>query len=78
MGHGLLLAAVLPVLVPIRLKDQFMAHKKHLDAVVPDLMRSPLLSAGEKVRLVLFSANPSAFYGAATAWGRLTAKRKGK
>lgn len=60
------------------LKDQFMAHKKHLDAVVPDLMRSPLLSAGEKVRLVLFSANPSAFYGAATAWGRLTAKRKGK
>jgi len=55
-----------------------MAHKKHLDAVVPDLMRSPLLSAGEKVRLVLFSANPSAFYGAATAWGRLTAKRKGK
>ena len=25
-----------------------------------------------------FSANPSAFYGAATAWGRLTAKRKGK
>ena len=60
------------------LKDQFMAHKKHLDAVVPDLMRSPLLSAGEKVRLVLFSANPSAFYGAAAAWGRLTAKRKGK
>ena len=60
------------------LKDQFMAHKKHLDAVVPDLMRSPLLSAGEKVRLVLFGANPSAFYGAATAWGRLTAKRKGK
>ena len=28
------------------LKDQFMAHKKHLDALLPDLMRSPLLSAG--------------------------------
>ncbi|MDD6424153.1 MAG: glycosyltransferase [Subdoligranulum variabile] len=59
------------------LKDQFMVHKKHLDALLPDLMRSPLLSAGEKMRLVLFSANPSAFYGVATAWGRLTAKRKG-
>ena len=65
------------------LKDQFMAHKKHLDAVVPDLMRSPLLSVGDcpvcvANRSTTFSANPSAFYGAATAWGRLTAKRKGK
>lgn len=59
------------------LKGQFMAHKKHLDAIVPDLVRSPLLPAGEKARMLLFCANPSAFYGAATAWGRLVAKRKG-
>lgn len=59
------------------LKDQFMAHKKHLCRCAgPDAQ--PAAVGGEKYGLVLFSANPSAFYGAATAWGRLTAKRKGK
>lgn len=60
------------------LKPKFMAHKKHLDAVLPDLVRSPLLPAGEKLRAVLFCANPGALYAAATAWGHLAAKlRKG-
>ena len=36
---------------------------------------SPLLPAGEKLRAVLFCANPTALYTAATAWGRLAAKR---
>ena len=60
------------------LKPQFFAHKKHLDAILPDLVRSPLLPAGEKLRAVLFCANPGALYTAATAWGRFTTKhRKG-
>lgn len=60
------------------LKPQFFAHKKHLDAILPDLVRSPLLPAGEKLRAVLFCANPSALYAAAAAWGRFTTKhRKG-
>lgn len=57
------------------LKPKFMTHKKHLDAVLPDLLASPLLPAGEKLRAVLFCANPTALYTAATAWGRLAAKR---
>lgn len=57
------------------LKPKFMTHKKHLDAVLPDLLGSPLLPAGEKLRAVLFCANPTALYTAATAWGRLAAKR---
>ena len=60
------------------LKPKFMAHKKHLDAVLPDLVRSPLLPAGEKLRAVLFCANPTLLYNTAAAWGRLAAnKRKG-
>ena len=60
------------------LKKDFMAHKKHLDAVLPDLVRSPLLPAGEKLRAVLFCISPTALYRTATAWGGLTAKlRKG-
>lgn len=57
------------------LKPKFMTHKKHLDAVLPDLLGSPLLPTGEKLRAVLFCANPTALYTAATAWGRLAAKR---
>ena len=57
------------------LKPKFRAHKKHLDAVLPDLVRSSLLPAGEKLRAVLFCANPMALYTAATTWGRLAAKR---
>lgn len=60
------------------LKPKFMAHKKHLDAVLPDLVRSPLLPAGEKLRAVLFCANPTLLYNTAAAWGRLAVnKRKG-
>ncbi len=40
------------------LKTKFMAHKKHLDAVLPDLMRSPLLPAGEKMRLSCLAPTP--------------------
>ena len=58
------------------LKPGFAAHKKHLDALLPDLLRSPLLPAGEKIRALLFCANPSALYFAAAAWGRLTAKKR--
>ncbi|WP_294569156.1 glycosyltransferase [uncultured Subdoligranulum sp.] len=58
------------------LKPKFMTHKKHLDAVLPDLLGSPLLPTGEKLRAVLFCANPTALYTAATAWGRLAAKRE--
>lgn len=58
------------------LKPKFMAHKKHLDAVLPDLVRSPLLPTGEKLRAVLFCANPGALYSAASAWGHLAAKKR--
>ncbi len=58
------------------LKPQFLAHKKHLDVILPDLLRSPLLPAGEKLRAALFCANPGALYAAACAWGRLTTKKR--
>lgn len=58
------------------LKPKFLAHKKHLDAVLPDLLRSDLLPAGEKLRAVLFCANPTVLYTAATGWGRLAAKKR--
>ena len=58
------------------LKPNFKVHKRHLDAVLPDLLRSPLLPPGEKIRALLFCANPSALYSAATAWGRLTGKKR--
>ena len=60
------------------LKPQFMHHKKHLDAILPDLLRSPLLPAVQKLRAAAFCANPGLTYGAAAAWGRFVGNKKGK
>ena len=59
------------------LKPKFMAHKKHLDAILPDILSSSHLPLGEKLRAAAFCASPTLTYGAAAAWGRLH-KRKGK
>jgi len=59
------------------LKPKFMAHKKHLDAILPDILSSSHLPLGEKLRAAAFCASPTLTYGAAAAWGCLH-KRKGK
>lgn len=58
-------------------RPKFMAHKKHLDAILPDILASKYLPLGEKLRAVAFCASPTLTYGAAAAWGRLHT-RKGK
>ena len=73
------------VIVPIyntkpyleELKPKFMAHKKHLDAILPDILHSKYLPLGEKLRAAAFCASPALTYGAAAAWGRFH-ERKGK
>ena len=59
------------------LKPKFMAHKKHLDAILPDILHSKYLPIGEKLRAAAFCASPALTYGAAAAWGRFH-ERKGK
>lgn len=58
-------------------RPKFMAHKKHLDAILPDILASKYLPLGEKLRAAAFCASPTLTYGAAAAWGRLHT-RKGK
>ena len=58
------------------LKPKFLAHKNHLDAILPDIIASKHLPLGEKLRAAAFCASPTLTYGAAAAWGRLH-KRKG-
>lgn len=59
------------------LKPKFMAHKKHLDAILPDILHSKYLPLGEKLRAAAFCTSPALTYGAAAAWGRFH-ERKGK
>ena len=59
------------------IRPKFMAHKKHLDAILPDILASKYLPLGEKLRAAAFCASPTLTYGAAAAWGRLHT-RKGK
>lgn len=59
------------------LKPNFMTHKKHLDAILPDILISRHLPLGEKLRAAAFIVSPTLTYGAAAAWGRLQ-KREGK
>lgn len=59
------------------LRAGFMAHKKHLDSILPDLLRAPQLPAGEKLRAVLFCASPTLTYNAARTWGRISGLGKG-
>lgn len=60
------------------LRAGFMAHKKHLDQILPDILRSQHIPAGEKARAVLFCLSPSLTYGAAKAWGRISGAGRGK
>ena len=59
------------------LRAGFMAHKKHLDQILPELLRSAHLPAAEKLRAALFCASPSLTYGAARAWGKFVSLGKG-
>lgn len=59
------------------LRAGFMAHKKHLDAVLPDILRSRLLPGFEKFRAVLFCLSPSLAYTLAKAWGKTAGLGRG-
>ena len=57
------------------LKQGFAVHKKHLDQILPDVLRCPYVSQFEKCRAVLFCASPAAAYQLARLWGRIAKKR---
>ncbi len=78
MGRGMVLEGVLPVLVPgqrggamAKLKPEFLKHKKHLDSILPDILRCPHVPGAEKARAVLFCAAPGLTYTLAHARGKL-------
>ena len=56
------------------LKEQFLAHKKHLDSILPHILRCPHVPGAEKARAVLFCAAPTLTYRLARARGQ--AKKK--
>ena len=60
------------------LKPLFAPHKKHLNTLLPRLLGTALLPAGEKLRLAAFCLSPTVFYRAAVAWGRMVDKKEGK
>ena len=37
-----------------KLKPEFLKHKKHLDSILPDILRCPHVPGAEKARAVLF------------------------
>lgn len=53
------------------LRAGFMAHKKHLNALLPVILRCPHVAAFEKLRAVLFVLSPGLAYGLAKIWGHL-------
>ncbi|MEE0800037.1 MAG: glycosyltransferase family 2 protein [Gemmiger sp.] len=53
------------------LKDRFLAHKKHLDSILPDILRCPYVAPFEKIRAVAFCAAPDLTYRLAAARGRM-------
>lgn len=57
-------------------KPYFKPYKKHLSALLPELLRGDILPPGEKLRALLFCAEPSLMYTAARTWGALVAWRK--
>ena len=59
------------------LKPAFMAEKKHLTAILPDLMRSPHLAAAEKLRAVLYAISPTLTYTLASAKGKILGSERG-
>jgi glycosyltransferase involved in cell wall biosynthesis len=56
------------------LRPAFYREKKHLTSILPELVRCPHISAGEKLRAVLFSANPTMVYALASAWGKISGR----
>lgn len=54
-----------------KLKPEFLKHKKHLDSILPDILRCPHVPGAEKVRAVLFCAAPGLTYTLAHARGKL-------
>lgn len=56
------------------LKPLFLKEKKHLDSVLPEVLRCPYVSAGEKARLILFTISPTFTYTLASAWGKVSGR----
>ena len=54
-----------------KLKPEFLKHKKHLDSILPDILRCPHVPGAEKARAVLFCAAPGLTYTLAHARGKL-------
>ncbi|MDD4850700.1 MAG: glycosyltransferase family 2 protein [Gemmiger sp.] len=59
------------------LTPAFMAHKKHLNAILPELLHSPHLPVAEKLRAVLFSISPALTYRLASAKGTILQAERG-
>lgn len=56
------------------LQPRFYQEKKHLNAILPDLLRCAYLPAGEKAKAVLFTASPRLTYALAHARGKLSGR----
>ena len=54
-----------------KLKPEFLKHKKHLDSILPDILRCPHVPGAEKARAVLFCTAPGLTYTLAHARGKL-------
>ena len=52
------------------LRSAFLAHKKHLNALLPAILRCPYVPGFEKFRALLFVLSPDLAYGLAKIWGR--------
>ena len=59
------------------LKPAFMAEKKHLNAILPELLRSPHLAVPEKLRAILFAISPALTYTLAGAKGKIFNAERG-
>ena len=53
------------------LRPGFLAHKKHLDALLPAILRCPHVPKFEKLRALLFVLSPDLAYRLAKIWGHL-------
>lgn len=78
MGRGMVLEGVLPVLVPGqrgrshgKAETGIFEAQKHLDSILPDILRCPHVPGAEKARAVLFCAAPGLTYTLAHARGKL-------
>ncbi len=59
------------------LAPAFRAEKKHLNAILPDLLKSPHLPTSEKLRAISYAISPSLTYTLASAKGKIFGSERG-